>query len=97
MSKLDRQMWCPDCRGEVIRRASLFARIAAIAVAAGLAIYVFSLVGTSPRFTIVYLISIAFAYLFTFKLTQRVAFELIRQKGVPPPIPKEPVPGEENG
>ena len=94
MSALDRRMWCPDCRREVIRRARLFARIAALVFAGGLAIYIFAFSGTSQRFMIAYMIMIAAAYLLTYKLTQRAAFELIRERGVPPPIPKEEPPDE---
>ena len=32
-----------------------------------------------------YVLMIAAAYFFLFKLTQRVAFEAIRNRGVPPP------------
>jgi DNA-directed RNA polymerase subunit RPC12/RpoP len=88
-TKLDRRLWCPDCRREVIRRATLAGRAAGMIAALGLAYYVFSLVGTSPRFMMAYLIMILAAYFFLYKLTQRVAFEIIRSRGVPPPIRKE--------
>ena len=100
VSKLDRRMWCPDCRGEVIRRARLFARIAAISFSGGLAIYIFTQIGTSPRFMTAYLIMVAAAYFLTLKLTQRLAFDLIREKGVPPPFPNDEGPAptqEQNG
>ncbi len=84
-SKLDRKMWCPDCRSIVVRRATLTARVVALVSATGLLIYVFSIVGTSPRFMMAYLVMIAAAYFFLYKLTQRVSFEIIRSRGVPPP------------
>lgn len=82
-------MWCPDCRREVIRRATVFGRIAGALAAIGLALYVFSLVGTSSRFMMAYFVMIAAAYFFVYKLTQRVAFEIIRSRGVPPPTTSE--------
>jgi len=82
-------MWCPDCRREVIRRASRVARILSFLTAAALAIWVYTLVGPASRFLVFYMVMIAAAYLFVYKLTQRVAFEFIRDRGVPPPIPPD--------
>jgi len=78
-------MWCSDCRGVVIKRSTLIARLAGFLSAGALWAYIFLLVGTSPRFLMVYLVMIAAAYFFVYKLTQRVAFEVIRGRGVPPP------------
>jgi DNA-directed RNA polymerase subunit RPC12/RpoP len=88
-TQLDRGMWCPDCRKVVIRRATWVARFVSAIAAIGLATYVFSIVGSSPRFMMLYLVMIAAAWFFLFKLTQRVAFEIIRSRGVPPPIRAE--------
>ena len=85
VSKLDRRLWCQDCRGEVIRRATIAARIIALLVSASLAVWIFSVVGTSPRFLMAYVIMVVAAYFFLYKLTQRVSFEIIRSRGVPPP------------
>ena len=90
LDHLDRRMWCPDCRREVIRRATRVARIVAFVTAAALAIWVFSMVGPESRFLVFYMVMIAAAYLFIYKLTQRVAFEIIRERGVPPPELEEP-------
>jgi DNA-directed RNA polymerase subunit RPC12/RpoP len=84
-ARLDRRMWCPDCRKEVIRRATRIGQAVGIVSALALMAWIFSLVGPSPRFMMVYLIMIVAAYFFLFKLTQRVAFEIIRGRGVPPP------------
>ena len=84
-SKLDRRLWCPLCRKEVIRRATLIARAAAMITALALAAWIFTMVGTSPRFLVVYLIMVVAAYFFIYKLSQRVAFEIVRSRGVPPP------------
>lgn len=88
-TQLDRRMWCPDCRREVIRRATWVARVLGLLAALGLGAWIVSLVGTSPRFLMAYLIMIVAAYFFIYKLSQRVAFEIIRGRGVPPPVPRE--------
>jgi DNA-directed RNA polymerase subunit RPC12/RpoP len=84
-SKLDRRLWCPDCRAVVIRRATLAARIIAMGVSLLLAVWIVSVVGPAPRFLVMYVIMVVAAYFFLYKLTQRVAFEIIRGRGVPPP------------
>jgi DNA-directed RNA polymerase subunit RPC12/RpoP len=84
-TRLDRRMWCPDCRKEVIRRATTIARLAGLVAALGLAAWIFTMLGPSPRFLVVYLVMIVAAYFFLYKMTQRVAFEIIRGRGVPPP------------
>jgi len=76
-------MWCPECRAVVIRRATRVARIGAVGIAVLLMLYIFSNVGTSPRFMMIYLIMIAAAYFFLYRMIQRVAFEVIRSRGVP--------------
>jgi hypothetical protein len=83
-------MWCPDCRRVVIRRATWFGQGVGLLAALSLALWIFSLVGPSPRFLMAYLIMVVAAYFFLYKLTQRVAFEIIRSRGVPPPVPAEP-------
>lgn len=88
-SKLDRRMWCPDCRAAVVRKSARVARLVALITAVGLTLWIFTLVGSAPRFLIVYVVMVVAAYFFIYKLTQRVAFELIRSRGVPPPEPGE--------
>lgn len=88
-SKLDRRMWCPDCRASVIHRASAVARLIAVLVALALTAWIYYLVGSAPRFLIVYAVMVIASYFFIYKLTQRVAFEVIRARGVPPPRPPE--------
>jgi hypothetical protein len=88
-NKLDRSMWCPDCRQVVIRRATLVGQGVGLLTALLLALWIFSMVGTAPRFLMAYVVMVVAAYFFLFKLTQRVAFELIRARGVPPPEVEE--------
>jgi hypothetical protein len=88
-TQLDRGMWCADCRKVVVRRATWVGQTVALVAALSLMAYVFSVVGSSPRFMMAYIVMIVAAYFFLFKLTQRVAFEIIRSRGVPPPIRPE--------
>jgi DNA-directed RNA polymerase subunit RPC12/RpoP len=88
-TKLDRRLWCPDCRREVIRRATRVARLVGLLTALLLAFWIVTLVGSSPRFLVAYVVMVIAAYLFLYKMTQRVAFEVIRARGVPPPEPRE--------
>jgi len=84
-TRLDRRMWCPDCRAVVIRRATWVGQAVGLLTALVLGIWIYTMVGSSPRFLVAYVVMVVAAYFFLFKLTQRVAFELIRARGVPPP------------
>ncbi len=82
--RLDRLRWCDRCRREVVRRSSVVARMVAIAGALLTMAWIFFFIGPSPRFLMGWLVLIAALYFFLSKLTQRVAFEVIRGRGVPP-------------
>jgi amino acid transporter len=84
-TRLDRQRWCDRCRREVVRRASRAARIVAIVAALLLMAWILLFVGPTPRFLMGWLVLIAAVYFFVYKLAQRVAFEVVRGRGVPPP------------
>jgi hypothetical protein len=84
-ASLDAFGWCPRCRGAVIRRATLAARLVAALGLAAAAYWVFSAVDPGPRSLIVWLIALVAVYGVLYKVTQRVAFEVIRSRGVPPP------------
>jgi hypothetical protein len=84
-NRLDRRMWCPECRKVVIRRATWAGQIVGLVTALSLGLWIFSQVGPSPRFLVAYLVMVVAAYFFLYKLTQRVAFEIISSRGVPPP------------
>ena len=83
--RLDPRRWCPLCRREVIRRATRAARTAAVIATVALMLFMFATVGPSPRFLIGWLVLLGVTYVFVYKLGQRVAFEVIRGRGVPPP------------
>jgi hypothetical protein len=84
-SRLDNRRWCPTCRAEVIRRASLVGRITGIVGALALMTWIFAAVGSAPRFLVGWLALVVAVYFFLAKLATRVAFEVIRGRGVPPP------------
>ena len=83
--ELDHFGWCNRCRAAVIRRATWAARVAATVVTLLFAGWVFAVLDPGPRILIVWLVLIAAVYFLVYKLTQRVSFEAIRARGVPPP------------
>lgn len=84
-SSLDPEGWCADCRREVVRRATVIAHgLAGIAaVLAGL--WVVMVVMPGPSFVVVWLVMVGLVYFVLYKLARRVAFEVIRSRGVRPP------------
>jgi hypothetical protein len=82
---LDQFGWCTRCRAVVIRRATLAARLVGALGLAGAAYWVFAAVDPGPRTLIVWLILLVAVYGLLYKVTQRVAFEVIRARGVRPP------------
>ncbi|CAN5687129.1 hypothetical protein BH23GEM8_BH23GEM8_04170 [soil metagenome] len=83
--QVDRHRWCEECRTELVRRATLTARITAVVGAILLIVWILLTVGTAPRFIVGWLALVVAAYYFLFTLTRRVAFEVIRGRGVTPP------------
>lgn len=79
-----RSRLCRLCRDEVIRRATLWSRIAGVIVAAMLAFYIFGVVQPGERFLIGWVALLVLAYFGVSKLTRRIAYDLIRSRGVPP-------------
>ena len=84
-TSLDQFGWCGRCRGVVIRRATLTARIVAALALAGAAYAVLVAVDPGPRSLIIWIVLLVALYGVVYKVTQRVAFEMIRARGVPPP------------
>jgi hypothetical protein len=82
---LDQFGWCPRCRAVVVRRATLAARVVAALGLAISAYWVFSSVDPGPRSLMLWLIALVAVYALLYKVTQRVAFEVIRSRGVRPP------------
>jgi hypothetical protein len=82
--KVDPVGWCPVCRGEVLRRASGWAwGVAALAAVPAAVLFLRTGVLAS-RFVILW-VALAAGLLFVlFKVARRVAFEVIRGRGVPP-------------
>jgi len=83
--ELDRFRWCAECRGGVVRRATVWARLIGIAAAVLLATWIVLAISPSGRFLMGWMAIIAAAYYLSFKIARRVAFDLIRAKGITPP------------
>ncbi|MGH7458938.1 MAG: hypothetical protein ACREKN_07650 [Longimicrobiaceae bacterium] len=86
----DDALWCPACRAGVIRRASVWGRVVGIMVGGGFGAWIVFGVSPSRRFLIVWLALVAAAYWLSFKIGRRVAFEVVRSRGVPPETRGEP-------
>ena len=84
-TSLDQFGWCGRCRGVVIRRATLAARLVAALGLAGAAYGVLAGIDPGPRTLIIWIVLLVAFYGVLYKVTQRVAFEMIRARGVPPP------------
>jgi hypothetical protein len=84
-SSIDPAGWCAECRREVVRRATVIAHALGgiAAVIAGL--WVILVVQPGPRFIVVWLVLVGLIYFVLYKLARRVAFEVIRSRGVRPP------------
>jgi hypothetical protein len=77
--------WCAACRGEVVRRATRMARVAAV-LAAALAALVLGWTGAfSSLFMVGWLALAALVVYGVFKVARRVAFDVVRSRGVTPP------------
>jgi hypothetical protein len=84
---VDRQFWCADCRDVVVSRATVWARLSAVAVTVGVIIWISTGVLTTQRFLVLWMLMVAAIYLLVYKIVRRIAFEVIRSRGVPPPEP----------
>lgn len=80
--ELDRARWCERCRAVVIRRATIAGRAVGLIASLGLLAWIMTTIGSNPRFLVAWGILLAAVYFFVYKLTQRVAFEIIRGMGV---------------
>ncbi|HEX8903248.1 MAG TPA: hypothetical protein VF771_00240 [Longimicrobiaceae bacterium] len=81
----DRHGWCKACRDVVVRRASWLAVLPALVVAA-LYAWMLDYFGLwSSTFLIVFLaLGLGLTYV-AFKVARRVFFDVVRNRGVPPP------------
>ena len=73
---------CRDCRSEIIRRATVWSRVAGAVIAGLVAIYIFGVVQPGERFIIGWVALVVVAYFGVAKLTRRVAYDIIRQRSV---------------
>ena len=82
LDELDRARWCERCRAVVIRRATILGRALGLVASLALLAWILTAVGASPRFLVAWGILVFAVYFFVYKVTQRVAFEIIRGIGV---------------
>jgi hypothetical protein len=82
--ELDAAGWCDGCRAVVVRRATLAGRLAGIVGSFAVGYWIFGVLDPDPRFLIFWIVVVAVVYGFLYKIVRRVAFEMIRSRGVPP-------------
>lgn len=80
---LDGTGWCPSCRKTVIRRATRIGHVVGALLAAAVVAGMVAIAWT-PRFFVIWGVLVAAVYFIGFKLARRVAFEVVRSRGVPP-------------
>jgi len=81
---LDSAGWCVACRATLLRRATLWSVLAGLAAAILIATLVGLLVHPT-QFVVGWIALVVIAYWIVAKFVRRVAFDLIRARGVPPP------------
>ena len=83
---LDARGWCPECRAAVIARARPWGIAAGVLAGVASLVAIVLLVSPTLRIPVVVWVVVAGAiYFVTFRVVRRVAFEVIRGRGVPPP------------
>ena len=85
-ASVDPDGWCNACRKEVVRRATLVARIVALLGALLVGLWVAAVSRPDSRLLMLWLLLIAVVYFVLYKLARRVAFEVIRSRGVRAPV-----------
>jgi len=81
-AELGRGGLCSGCRREVVRRATIVARVVAVLGALLAAVWLMTVVQPTQRFLLLWLVLIAGVYMVLFTLTRRVAFEVIRNRDI---------------
>jgi hypothetical protein len=81
--------WCPACRQQVVRRSARWARAIAILATLGVGLWI-ALTIRPTRFMVVWMAILIAIYVLVSRIVQRVAFEIIRARGVPAPEEKHP-------
>lgn len=84
-ASLDPEGWCAECRREVVRRATVIAHALGGIAAVLTGLWVVMVVEPGPTFVILWLLLVGLVYFVLYKIARRVAFEVIRSRGVRPP------------
>jgi hypothetical protein len=85
--EVDGAGWCVRCRAELVRRSARVARLVAFVFTLGLATAIYSRTSGS-NFMMMYVVAVAATYFLVARITQRVAFEVFRARGVHSPSVK---------
>jgi uncharacterized membrane protein len=83
-AKLDTGGWCAACRAETVRRAELPARLATGVAGLLIVWLLFHFGALTSRFVVLWIALGVLIGFGAYKVARRVAFDLIRDKGVTP-------------
>ncbi|MDQ3389322.1 MAG: hypothetical protein M3483_07460 [Gemmatimonadota bacterium] len=83
--KLDPAGWCAECRAVVVQGAGRWAWGATLLATAPAVFLFLWLEALSQRLMVLWAALTALLLLMVFRIARRVAFDLIRNRGVPPP------------
>jgi hypothetical protein len=78
-------MWCPSCRALVLPRAVRWARGLALLGTLVLIVWIGLTIGPTTRFLVAWMAIVVATYFVLFRIARRVAFEVIRARGVSSP------------
>lgn len=77
--------WCQRCRARLVRRSRLVARLVAFLFTLVMALLIYGQTRGDSGFLLGYVIFVVVSYFLVARITQRVAFEMLRARGVSPP------------
>ena len=83
--EVDGAGWCVRCRAQLVRRSGVMARLVAFVFTLALATLIYSRTAGDSSFLVMYVVLVVATYFLVARIAQRVAFEIFRSRGVPPP------------
>lgn len=81
-SELDRYLWCPDCVESAVRAARRWGRVAALAVALALALWIVFGIRPSPQFRYLWAAPVLVTYLLVARIVQTIVLGVYRARGI---------------
>lgn len=76
--------WCTECRRRLVRRATLTGHVAGVVLVAAMLWWLVTVIQPGERFVLIWMLLAAALYFALFRVVRRMAFEIIRTRGVRP-------------